>query len=155
MRRLILILLPLMACNFCRASNSDTEVGTSNLASSNDRESPSVKGNDQFSYSCACAKGISEKECDHMPSINLQLSSNLATVTILGSGRSYKGQWQSEKKDQALYRGFHSPNGFGDLGEAEADFDVYIDTSLLKGKHGHFIVRYHGQDRDWWDLSCK
>jgi hypothetical protein len=155
MRILILAVLPLMAFSACRTSDASNAAGNSNLASHGDIGSSGVKGGDHFSYSCQCAKGVSAKDCDHMPSINLDLTGKTAIVTFPDSERRYTGEWQSEKKDQALYRGFHSPNGFGDLGEAEADFDVFIDKDLLKGKKGQFIVRYHGQDRDWWDLSCK
>ena len=114
-----------------------------------------VKDGDRYEFACSCAKDVSAKECDHMPELTLTLVGEEATVAYQSSTTTYSGQWQSQAKGQALYLGFHSPTGFGDLGEHEAKFDVYLDTDLLTGSKGHFIVRYQGSQRNWWDLQCK
>ena len=130
------------------------EVGGAAPKATNSSDTGGAHGG-SYEFACSCAKDISAKDCDHMPALTLTVTGDSATVTFKNSSTIYTGNRQSEEKGQALYRGFHSPTGFGDLGEHEAKFDVYLDTDLLTGNKGHFIVRYQGERRDWWDLQCK
>jgi hypothetical protein len=154
MTRLALSLISILAISGCKTAGGQSGTSDSAVLSSKSDQG-GVKDGKSYKYDCDCAKSVSDKDCDHMRPLTLQLDGNSATATFVDDGKSYTGTWQSDSHGQALYLGFHSPDGFGDLGEAEANFDVYIDDDLLKGNSGHFIARYHGDARDWIDLKCK